>query len=597
MVNSVLKIIILFCTFAIPPSICLIMDDTIDMPKLTIVYFANILFWSTFFISGISKKKINFKRTKLDIPILLFVLINLIATVSSIDFLRSLYGSYKLHGYGFFPLLGFCGLYFATVQVSDENFLRKLAFVLITTATIVSIYGILQTFGIKIFLRMTNSGGKPWSTMGNTIFLAAFLLMVFFLCLGLFFTVQNKLKFYLILPFFIITYTLFVTYARGAYLALFIGLVLFLISSYKILLRYSLFLILLFLIILFSFPKIQERLFSSFDVKNDSASLARIEGWKTAINIIKDKPFLGIGPDSFVVGFRKYRRPEYIKYAGAGTIQGTCHNEFLQIATNCGLFGLLVYLWILYSIFKMGLKQENILKKAIFCGLFAFFFQSMFNPNVTANFAIAVILLGTYTIPIKEKIISLTKLRKTALFLIFSLAISGIYLLTKPVRAAALYYHGLCWLLTDDYDKAIDDINEALQLNPYIPDYWVKIPEIYKNWTDVEKDKIKNELFLYTALEFAEKYAGRFKNNPDIQHNTGVVYMWLTGVLKKDLRVQAWEQFRKAVSLDDCFVQGWESLAKCAGDFGDYQRQREIAKKILKLNPENSLAKEILSKK
>jgi len=73
-----------------------------------------------------------------------------------------------------------------------------------------------------------------------------------------------------------------------------------------------------------------------FAKKNNSAS-ARLDYWRAAWQMIKEKPLLGSGPGTFLIGYQRLKRPE-------AEPTKLAHNDYLQQGSDSGLVGLCSYL-------------------------------------------------------------------------------------------------------------------------------------------------------------------------------------------------------------------------------------------------------------
>ena len=82
--------------------------------------------------------------------------------------------------------------------------------------------------------------------------------------------------------------------------------------------------------------------------------------WRGTINMIKVQPFLGWGPGTFALHYTNYRLPEYFLQQAVAPITAHCHNEYLEILSGSGIFGLLFFLSFIFLIFKEGLKNIHI---------------------------------------------------------------------------------------------------------------------------------------------------------------------------------------------------------------------------------------------
>ncbi len=124
------------------------------------------------------------------------------------------------------------------------------------------------------------------------------------------------------------------------------------------------------LVLAFLLPhSIKSRLMSTFDLQNET-NRDRIYMMKTGINILKEYPFTGVGPDNVAKVYDRYKPPE------AQLSNPHLHNNFVQMMAERGLLGLLSLLAafiavLVYLIRK--LKHSGGMEKAVAAGsLFAF---------------------------------------------------------------------------------------------------------------------------------------------------------------------------------------------------------------------------------
>lgn len=78
----------------------------------------------------------------------------------------------------------------------------------------------------------------------------------------------------------------------------------------------------------------------------------RISIYNNSLNMIKHHPIFGVGINTFAINYFHYKLPEK---PGAETSPSMyAHNNFLQMAAEVGLFGLFMFLWFLFALFKQG---------------------------------------------------------------------------------------------------------------------------------------------------------------------------------------------------------------------------------------------------
>ena len=77
----------------------------------------------------------------------------------------------------------------------------------------------------------------------------------------------------------------------------------------------------------------------------------RLEYWKIGLEIAREHPFTGIGPDSYVEGFRMFRPEAFVEKYSDQTIADSAHNVLINFMANFGIpaFALFFFLVILIS--------------------------------------------------------------------------------------------------------------------------------------------------------------------------------------------------------------------------------------------------------
>lgn len=139
---------------------------------------------------------------------------------------------------------------------------------------------------------------------------------------------------------------LLLTKSLGVFLSLFGALIIYFgvqgkIKKSQIFLFGGVFLLIIFMVILRSMtPK--EHLQPGF------SAMMRLNYWQDSLLLIKAHPFVGIGLGNFNL--------ENSRYA---------HNSYLQIWVEMGILGLFSFIWMVWSVFQVGLKNltQSISKK------------------------------------------------------------------------------------------------------------------------------------------------------------------------------------------------------------------------------------------
>ncbi|QTA79470.1 O-Antigen ligase domain-containing protein [Desulfonema limicola] len=292
------------------------------------------------------------KKTCLNNPIFLYILVCAFSTGAGIMAGRV---SPKT---GFFYVLKYfeyCFVFFMIVNhVESKEQVKKFIFCILLTCFITSIVGIIQIpSGARVSAPFEGETGEPNTFGGYLVFIGA-------IAGGLFSTSDNlKGK---VLTGFLICVMIFpfiYTRSRSSYLA-FIPMVLILgaMSERKVLVL-SVMLLCLALSPLFLPGAVKERIFYTFNqpkergqiqigkIRIDTSTSERLNSWKNAVKNWTKHPLIGYG----VTGY---------PFIDA---------QFPKVLVETGIIGLSAFIYLLYSIFRLGFKNLKILKDPYHIGI------------------------------------------------------------------------------------------------------------------------------------------------------------------------------------------------------------------------------------
>jgi len=102
---------------------------------------------------------------------------------------------------------------------------------------------------------------------------------------------------------------------------------------------------------------LRARVLSMFVGRADSSNNFRINVWAAVVDMIRDRPILGIGPgnDAFNQVYPFYQRPRYTALSA--------YSVFLEVLVEGGIVGLLAFLWLMLMIFQQGWTQLQKLRE------------------------------------------------------------------------------------------------------------------------------------------------------------------------------------------------------------------------------------------
>ena len=423
--NTIPDRIIVVCFYAIVAALPLFFVyptfDIFELAKLTLLRLLTLTLIGAWAAKCYRERRISVARTPLDIFIVVYLAAYILATAFSQNPVLSLLGEYGRFE-GLLTIINYTAIFCLAGSLIRNNsaapdtrtFIRSLILTAIGAADIISVYGVLQRFGIDFFT--WSSAGtdltRAFSTMGNPIYIAAYLTIVGSIALSLFLVETSlKTRLYLGSSIVVITLTLVFTFSRAGWAGFLFSLLV--LTSLLIIMRNrksgdS--------VISRSYPKSRDsviarsermratkqppknrlvptiilvsvaaivivlavalsasygsaptkstisRALSAFDLKSAGA-VERISLWKSSVEMIKDRPFLGWGPDTFGTYFTKYRRQDLVDFEynvaklATPRYQNRPHSDILQQGISAGLLGMIAYLSFVIAYFLFALRR------------------------------------------------------------------------------------------------------------------------------------------------------------------------------------------------------------------------------------------------
>ena len=327
-----------------------------------------------------------------------FFVILFLATIFSLDPRFSFWGS-PLRGDGFLNLgltIIFALLIFLILKKSDW---KKIWDFSILIGILVSIITIFQRF--NIFKNTIKSfDGRPPGTIGGSIFLGLYLLLLVFITFSFFLKEkERRKKIFYFLAFLLFIYIIFLTGSRAAYFGLFIGLAYFILSfpkKTKLIFSFKVLFLVLALLGAFGFYYLNTHNLISGRL---SIKLAvddpRFSAWVISAEAIKDHPILGYGPENFSIAFDRYYSPclPFISKEW-GSWYDRAHSFIFEIGVTAGIPALIIYILLFGSLFwhlqkKKDFKDSNFLIiHGIQATFFAYLAANLFSFDVFSTYLI-----------------------------------------------------------------------------------------------------------------------------------------------------------------------------------------------------------------
>ncbi len=381
--------------FTVPLILWPATSEVFEFNKMVFVYIFTTLISAAWLTRCLFVKKIIFRRTILDIPLLIFFASQLISTIISIDPATSVFGYYSRFNGGLLSTVGYILLYWAFVSnLEKEDAVKLIKYSILPSAALVSIYGVLEHFGIDKNVWVQDVASRVFSTLGQPNWLAAWLTALLPITWALAIDEpQTNSKFQILNFKFLIYFSLSIlffwvlifTKSRSGFLGFVAAdfvfwLLVFVKSKFRFWKTFAVYNLSFIVIAAFSgtqyTPSIAEiagrrsappaaagTQAPALETGGTESGTIRKIVWKGAIDVWKNYPVFGTGVETFAFSYYQFRPAEHNLVSEWDFIYNKAHNEFLNVAANTGSVGLLSYLILIgfsVYIFIQKLKNSNL---------------------------------------------------------------------------------------------------------------------------------------------------------------------------------------------------------------------------------------------
>lgn len=455
--------------------------ELFEFNKIILVYFFTTVTSALWLAKMIVTKKIIFRRTILDIPLIIFWITQLISTIFSIDPRTSFLGYYSRFNGGLLSTTCYLLLYWAYVSNFDFKKSLKIVKTILFSGILVSLYGILEHFGIDKDIWVQDVQNRVFSTLGQPNWLAAWLIVLIptSWAIALISKERDQKSEYIwwLIASIIFFLTFLFTKSRSGALgfvtttAIFIfGFLSIRAKSQKT--RFKIQTSLIGIIAVFILlgltintpwrPQIFSKLFANSTpteqvtvtgpaletMGTESGEIRKIV-WKGALEIWKHYPIIGSGVETFAYSYYGFRPPEHNLVSEWDFLYNKAHNEYLNYLATTGSLGLIGYLLIvglfLFNTLKIfnhqrtnpNIKAQNYLVVGLLSGWFSILITNFFGfavvPISLAFFLILAIIQVLYQDK-KDEEGQTSKLNSSQIILISAVGLTALFITIKIVR-------------------------------------------------------------------------------------------------------------------------------------------------------------------
>jgi putative inorganic carbon (HCO3(-)) transporter len=645
--TKILKINIYLLIFLLPNFFLPFSLEVYGFNKQYLLFFlisSAFLVWMARMI--ICDKEIKFRRTPLDIPVLVFMFFSVLSTVFSVDKVSSLFGFYGRFSDNLVVILSLGIFYFLitnNTQINTEKTTEKhklsisgMIRMFLWSVFFILIFSYFSIFGIWQMLSKFIAGFQPLGRMFNPIGgglegLAMFLAIAVVLLIGLLLQAQNvksKVQKFSIVSLLLASIVLLIIIDfTAAWVVLSIVLFLFLIFAFWsrifqervnwLLIPIFLFIISIFFIFFqISNYKLQISGSNILDHQREIL-LDQKTTWRVSWEAIKHYPVLGSGIGTFALDFSKFKPQSFnqtdlwqrrfdkggnqiAEYLSTMGILG-----FLSWLVMVGMFLLVSWLFLQMKVVKIKTQSEktqstinNYQSPLFFTFLTLFLIQFVYYNNTTLAF-IFWLVLGLLVVSwgsptggaVKEKNISFRNFPEAGL--IFNIVL----ILVSLIILGSWFFAGRFYLADVNFREGIlfgkiENLEKAVSLNQLRANYRIilsrnyfigALDELKKPIEEQNTQKIQT--YFFKSIDEAKKAVVLSPNWVVTSENLGMIYRDIQSLVQGANQF-AIDSFQKAGELEPINPVFPTEIGKLLLGEGKTEEARKEIEKALELKPD-----------
>ncbi len=652
-IDNVIWIIYLALAIATPLIFTTFNTELFEIPKMYFVYLGAVLILFLTLAKFILIGKILVPRNIVLTILTVFVVVQIVSTLFSIDKFTSIFGfPTRLNG-GLLSQFAYFMIFAGVLINLNFEKAKKVLFAIVLAAFAVSLWGIPGHFGkdpscFVLTGELTSSCWKKefdptlrvFSTLGQPNWLASYLVLVLPISVAFFLNAKKQnLKIFFLLATSFIFWALLLANSRAGVLGVAGALIIFLLllgtQNLKIKFRQLLLIFTIFALLAlifgnfltsrtqeaFSNPKSsstisqtqtdsnQQQISSkptqtSLETGGTESGQIRLIVWQGAIAIFRNWPILGSGPETFVSSYFIFRPAAHNQTTEWDFFYNKAHNEFLNYLANTGILGFVLYIAFLLiasvQLFKLSRSvNDSVILKAVPASIIGYLITIFFGFSVVATQTTFFLILPASILSKEpEKFpIHLGFLKeklKPAIVVIIS--ILGLFVLTLILR---LYFSNIFekraeTLKSTDIEKGLIAYSNAIDTIPtYNPYLFANYSTSIALAASALEDAPTSSTFSQSADNLAQKSLNFSPHNFLIAQRASQTYILLAQI-DDSYKNKATNVCQKLITLASTYPPAYLNCAKVQIASDNYRKAIEFTQKALELKPEYPQAQELL---
>jgi len=327
------------------------------------------------------------------------------------------------------------------------------------------------------------------------------------------------------------------------------------------------------------------------------AAGSRGETWKSAFQVVADYPFFGIGPEVLKMVFPRYETDLFRFKEAFHVKQDRCHNETFDIPVTKGLIAFVIYLWLLFTVFKTGwIKSktlqgpEHLLLAGMLAAMLAFIIQNQFSFGVVAItslfwiiWAMVMVIGETQEEDSEGKMINWQDLPWLPIAGVILTALVLIYFSFFSFRADIDFKLGKSRLQFQQFPQAVMALEESLQVYPFEGGTISHLGIAYLNLSRFGKQKAQALDKAVQVLTYGTKVDAY--NADNFFMLAKIHFVLYNNTRNQQFLNQAKENAEIAIKIDPYYAEVYDLLGTMAQQQGDIQKAAGLYEKAFSLNP------------
>jgi O-antigen ligase/tetratricopeptide (TPR) repeat protein len=556
-------------------------------------------------------------RNPLNLAVLTFAAVNMLAALFGLDWARSFWGTY-LRMNGVFHLLHLTLLYFYLLAMAsaEPRCFKILTTLLVWIAGLSSLYGLSEVLGLSLgprdfFLAREH---RISGIFGNPIFFASFLILPMALTIVRWLQSGTRLSKNIYEVLFALQFMALVfTGTRGALIGLAVGVVvagvLLLWKGQRMsngptrLLWLTILLASLALPVILFPRSLQSLVFPHLAQLNDASSSARLIVWRMAWRAYTQHPLWGVGPENYGAMFYKYFDRNLYRFIDYYSFFDKPHNQVLELLATTGSVGFLAYCALvmlaivgLWQGYKAGKLQWPAFV-ALVSGMVAYQVQNLFAFDTQAAlvaFVFFIAFAGTQwiqSVPVRN---SLTGRRVQVPSFLFWTVLAGTAYCGHVVYGSAAEVSGQIGaaVSTKDTPRAIALLAGAAR-SPFAWDRAELASAYVLRLTDGDETLTTEQLnmALDDATRFLEQTTKQSPNDPALWLKLATLYSWKSTLNRSPADFHAGLAIHRAMALAPNWIEPLSYLAQYEASCKHYGEAEQLAVRMVELLPESAEAR------